>query len=207
MSTTVKSIRTMQLGFAAAFAVMLAVATVACLSVVARNEGTPWTLAVVMLEGITSALIVGLTGWMTLRDLSERRREESALLAREERTRLLIEGVQDYAIFLLDPQGMVVSWNAGAERIKGYKASEIIGQHFSRFYTSEDLATGKPSRELVEAVAQGKYEEEGSRVRKDGSRFWANVIIIPLLDEKGELRGFSKITRDITARKTAEALL
>jgi PAS domain S-box-containing protein len=140
---------------------------------------------------------------LILEQIQELRRSVDEL----EQFRVLVKGVKDYAIFMLDPNGDITTWNEGAERIKGYKASEIIGQHFSRFYTSEDLATGKPSRELVEAVAQGKYEEEGSRVRKDGSRFWANVIIIPLLDEKGELRGFSKITRDITARKTAEALL
>jgi len=125
----------------------------------------------------------------------------------EERFRLLTTGVKDYAIFMLDPQGLVASWNEGAERIKGYKASEIIGQHFSRFYRAEDQASRKPARELVAAVAEGKFEDEGWRLRRDGSHFWANVVITPLRDEKGELYGFSKITRDITARKTSETLL
>src|ERR1700684_1960749 len=139
MSTKIQSVRTMRLGFAAAFAVTVVVATIASLSVIARNESTQWTLAVVMLEGLTSLLIVGLTGWMTLRDLYARWRAEMALLYREERTRLLIEGVQDYAIFLLDPQGTVVSWNAGAERIKGYRAEEVIGTNFARFYPQDDI--------------------------------------------------------------------
>lgn len=116
-------------------------------------------------------------------------------------------GVKDYAIFLLDPQGLVVSWNEGAERIKGYKAREIIGQHFSCFYTAEDLAKGKPEHELIEARTEGKFEEEGWRLRRDNSRFWASVLITPLWDEMGELRGFGKVTRDITARRSAEALL
>ncbi len=122
----------------------------------------------------------------------------------EERFRLLVEGTTDYAIFMLDPEGRVSSWNPGAERINGYKAEEIIGQHFSRFYPPEDLAAGKPARELEIARATGKYEEEGWRVRKDGSRFWSSVLITALWDEKGVLRGFGKVTRDMTQRKEAE---
>src|SRR5437588_8020870 len=95
----------------------------------------------------------------------------------DERFRLLVEGVREYAIFMLDPQGYVVTWNSGAERIKGYSSDEIIGQHFSRFYPPEDVKSGQPARELAQAAATGKYEEEGWRVRKDGSRFWANVVI------------------------------
>jgi PAS domain S-box-containing protein len=117
--------------------------------------------------------------------------------------RLLVEQVTDYAIFLLDPAGHIVTWNAGAERLKGYRADEIIGQHFSRFYPTEDLAAGKTERELAVAVAEGRVEDEGWRVRKDGSRFWANVIITALRDETGVLLGFAKVTRDMTERRRA----
>src|SRR6202789_4383044 len=176
MSTKIQSLRTMQLGFVSAFAVMFVVATFASLCVIVRNEGTGWTLAAVMLQGVTSLLIVGLAGWLTLRDLHARSCAEVALLYREERTRLLIEGVQDYAIFLLDPQGTVVSWNAGAERIKGYKADEVIGKNFSRFYPQEDIDQGRPEAELRIAAADGRSETERWRVRKDGSRFWSNLV-------------------------------
>src|SRR5277367_1588671 len=114
---------------------------------------------------------------------------------------LLIQGVVDYAIYLLDPKGHVVSWNPGAERIKGYTADEIVGQHFSRFYLQEDVDHGKPQHELEVASASGRYEEEGWRVRKDGSRFWANVIITALRDQDGKLIGYSKVLRDFTNRK------
>jgi PAS domain S-box-containing protein len=121
--------------------------------------------------------------------------------------RLLVEAVQDYAIFLLDPRGYVSTWNMGAKRIKGYTASEIIGQHFSRFYPEEDIAANKPGRELEIAIRDGRLEDEGWRLRKDGSRFWANVIITALRDANGNLVGFAKVTRDITERmKTHEAL-
>ena len=122
----------------------------------------------------------------------------------EERFRLLVEGAKDYAIFMLDPQGHVATWNAGAERIKGYRADEIIGQHFSRFYPQEAIDRGWPAQELKVAAAEGRFEDEGWRVRKDGTRFWANVVITALHDEAGNLRGFSKITRDLTERKQAE---
>lgn len=121
--------------------------------------------------------------------------------------RLLVDAVQDYAIFALDPTGVILTWNAGAQRIKGYKADEIIGSHFSRFYTEYDIARRHPEAELKIAVQQGKYEEEGWRVRKDGTLFWANVVITALRDEQGTLRGFGKVTRDLTAkRKTEEEL-
>jgi PAS domain S-box-containing protein len=139
--------------------------------------------------------------------LFEMNRLYTRLAQNEEQFRLLVRGVKDYAILMLDPQGLVVSWNEGAERIKGYKAREIIGRHFSRFYPPEESAAGKPEQELLEAIATGKFEEQGWRVRKDNSRFWANVLITALWDESGHLRGFSKITRDITARKATEALL
>jgi PAS domain S-box-containing protein len=121
--------------------------------------------------------------------------------------RLLVHGVLDYAIFMLDPDGHITSWNAGAERIKGYREEEILGQHFSVFYPPEDIANDKPARELAQAVRDGRVEDEGWRVRKDGTRFWANVVITALHDETGKLRGFGKVTRDMTERRTAEQAL
>jgi PAS domain S-box-containing protein len=115
-----------------------------------------------------------------------------------------VETVRDYAIFLLDPQGVVRSWNAGAERIKGYTADEIIGQHFSVFYPRTEEDQAKPPHELRVASEEGRYEEEGWRIRKDGTRFWANVVITALRDKSGELVGFAKVTRDLTERKKAE---
>src|SRR5689334_13383943 len=117
---------------------------------------------------------------------------------------LLVEAVQDYAIFMLDPAGLVASWNPGAERIKGYKAGEIIGQHFSCFFTPEEQATGKPGQVLSAALSTGRYEEEGFRVRQDGSRFWAHVTLTPLLDGAGAHRGFAKVTQDVTERRQAD---
>jgi PAS domain S-box-containing protein len=119
--------------------------------------------------------------------------------------RLLVETVRDYAIFALDKTGHIVTWNAGAQRFKGYTADEIIGKHFSVFYPPEDIARRKPDRELVEAEQNGRLEDEGWRVRNDGSRFWANVVITALRDKSGELVGFAKVTRDLTERKAAEA--
>lgn len=121
--------------------------------------------------------------------------------------RLLVQGVRDYGIFMLDPGGHIVSWNAGAERIKGYTAEEIIGRHFSTFYPPEDVRAGKPEWELRVAKAEGALEDEGWRVRKDGTRFWANVIITALYDDTGELCGFGKVTRDMTERRRAEQQL
>ncbi len=138
------------------------------------------------------------------KDITERKQAEETLRESEERFRLLVSDVKDYAIIMLDPNGHVVSWNAGAERIKGYRADEILGQHFSRFYTSEDIESGKPSMELKVATERGAFEDISFRVRKDGSRFWANVIVTAVRDQTGALRGFSKVTRDITARKQAE---
>src|SRR5215211_7341688 len=133
-----------------------------------------------------------------------RRRTREALRESEERFRLLVEGVKDYAIFMLDAEGYVNTWNEGALRIKGYDSEEIIGEHFSIFYTDEDIERGHPGEELRIAAADGSYEEEGLRVRKDGSTFWASVLITALRDEDGELNGFAKVTRDITERKEAE---
>jgi PAS domain S-box-containing protein len=126
---------------------------------------------------------------------------ETALRQSEERLRLLVEGVQDYAIYSIDPRGVITSWNTGARRIKGYAAEEIIGQNFSRFYTPEDVEQSLPARVLQTAKEEGHYEGEGWRVRKDGSRFWCNVVVTPLRDAAGNVIGFSKINRDMTERK------
>jgi PAS domain S-box-containing protein len=141
------------------------------------------------------------------RDAVVRKEAEERLAETEERFRLIVSNVKDYAILMLDQEGRVVSWNDGAERIKGYSAEEIIGQHFSRFYPAEDVSKGKPVLELEEAIRNGRFEDEGWRVRKDGSRFLANVVITALRDQTGKLRGFGKITRDITERKKYEARL
>ncbi len=138
------------------------------------------------------------------RDISERRIVDEALLAAERRFRLLVQSVRDYAIYMLDPEGHVTNWNAGAQAIKGYTADEIVGQHFSRFYTEEDRAAGAPARALATAIAEGKFEGEAQRVRKSGDRFWANVVIDPIYDDRGELVGFAKVTRDITERRKAQ---
>jgi PAS domain S-box-containing protein len=127
-----------------------------------------------------------------------------ATVRSEERFHLLVENVRDYAIFMLDPEGHVMTWNEGAKRINGYESYEIVGQHFSRLYAQDAIASGHPERELEIAKAEGRYEEESWRIRKDGSRFIANVVITALYDDRGELRGYAKVTRDITERRAAE---
>jgi diguanylate cyclase (GGDEF)-like protein/PAS domain S-box-containing protein len=142
-----------------------------------------------------------------IHDISDRKRAEEALRASEEKTRLLISGVKDYAILMLDPHGHITTWNEGAQRIKGYSSEEIIGQHFSKFYTREAVEKNHPDQELEIATKLGRYEEEGWRVKKDGSQFWANVVITSVRDSAGQLLGFAKVTRDITERKLfADAL-
>ena len=139
-----------------------------------------------------------------VRDVTERKAAQDALIQSERQFRTLVSGVVDYAIFMLDPNGMVANWNAGAEQIKGYTADEIVGRHFSAFYTEEDRAAGTPLRALKTATDQGRYDAEGWRVRKDGAQFWASVIIDAIHDEDGSLIGFAKITRDITEKRRAQ---
>src|SRR3954465_4057565 len=140
---------------------------------------------------------------------SQAERADAQVSALEEaaRYRILVEAVTDYAIYMLDPTGVVTSWNAGAQRFKGYTAEEIIGHHFSRFYTEEDRAAELPKRALATAAREGKFEAEGWRVRKDGTRFWAHVVIDAIRNTRGELTGFAKITRDLTERKEAQEAL
>jgi PAS domain S-box-containing protein len=140
-------------------------------------------------------------------DNTARKRVEEQLRWTEESFRLMVESVTDYAIVMLDPKGRVVSWNSGAQRIKGYSAEEIVGQHFSRFYTREDIDRGTPQRDLDVVTARGRFEDEGWRARKDGSTFWANVVFTAIRDHGGNLRGFAKLTRDLTERRKVEAEL
>jgi len=168
-----------------------------------RKDGTRfWANVVLTALRDPAGKLVGFA--KVTRDLSERRRGEQALRESEERFRLLVQGVRDYAIFMLDTTGRITTWNSGANRIKGYTADEVIGKHFSIFYTPEDLESGKPPRELEIASKTGVYEEEGWRVRKDGTLIWANVVITALHKPDGSLAGFAKVTRDLTDRRAAQ---
>jgi PAS domain S-box-containing protein len=171
-----------------------------------RKDGG-WFWAAVVIDPIWSPSGELLAYAKITRDLTERKDAERQLKLSEEQFRLLVQGVVDYAIYMIDTEGNVTNWNLGAQRIKGYAPGEIIGRHFSQFYTDEDRATGLPRRALETADREGKFESEGWRVRKDGNRFWAHVVMDPLRDETGTLLGFAKITRDITERKEAQAKL
>jgi PAS domain S-box-containing protein len=163
-----------------------------------RKDGTtfPVEISLSPLEEPEGQFVVS-----AIRDVTERRQIQEALRLSEERFRRLVDEVKDYAIFMLDPEGKVKTWNEGAERIKGYRADEIIGRNFSCFYSSEDAERGKPEEQLKIAAREGRSEDDGWRIRKDGSRFWASVVITALHDQDGRLLGFSKVTRDITERK------
>jgi PAS domain S-box-containing protein len=162
------------------------------------------TKTLIVVGNAVALLFLFAAGLVIFQEMGRRHKAEGALRAGEERFRLLVTGVKDYAILMLDPEGRVASWNAGAERIKGYHAEEILGKHFSVFYPAEEVERGKPHFELKVAAREGRIEDEGWRVRKDGSQFWANVVITALRDEKGRLRGFGKVTRDMTERRRAE---
>jgi PAS domain S-box-containing protein len=168
-----------------------------------RKDGTRfWANVIITAVHNRAGRLIGFA--KVTRDLTERRGAEEELRASEERLRLLIASVKDYAIFILDPTGHVATWNPGAERLKGYSAEEIVGQHFSQFYPEEDKRAGKCEMELDVAQRVGRFEDEGWRIRKDGSRFWANVVITPIRNAGGNLVGFAKVTRDLSERKRHE---
>jgi PAS domain S-box-containing protein len=171
-----------------------------------RKDGTLfWSHIVIDPVLSESGQVIGFA--KIVRDVSERRAADRALEESERRFRLLVQSVRDYAIYMLDPLGNVTNWNTGAEAIKGYTAKEIVGRHFSLFYTPEDNAAAMPARALETALREGKFAGEAQRVRKNGERFWASVIIDPIRDDQGNLLGFAKVTRDITERKEAELQL
>ena len=171
-----------------------------------RKDGTRfWAYVVIDPIRTPSSEVIGFA--KITRDLTERREAELALRQSEEQFRLLVQGVTDYAIYLLDANGNVTNWNLGAQRIKGYLPHEIIGRHFSQFYPEEDRKTGQPQNALATAAREGRFEKESWRVRKDGTRFWAHVVIDPIRDGNGTILGYAKITRDITERKEAQQKL
>ena len=167
-----------------------------------RKDGSKFLASVVIDALYEENELVGFA--KTTRDITERNKAADSLRESERHFRLLVNGVSDYALYMLDPAGVVTNWNPGAQRIKGYLPNEIIGQHFSRFYSNADQAAGRPARALRLALESGRYEEEGWRVRKDGTFFWASVVIDPIRDDENRLIGFAKITRDITERREAQ---
>jgi PAS domain S-box-containing protein len=171
------------------------------------DEAERTTAIVSLIAGGVAFLIIIVGSILVTASFRHISRSEQGLRESEERFRLMVSGIKDCAIFMLDPEGCVASWNEGAERIKGYRSEEIIGRHFSCFYPDEDARSGLPERELQTAIAEGSFSAEGWRVRKDGSEFWASVLITAIRDDRGNLRGFAKLTRDITERKQAEAAL
>jgi PAS domain S-box-containing protein len=171
-----------------------------------RKDGTRfWACIVLHPARAPDGSLIGFA--QVTRDITDRVAAQRALSDSEDRFRLLVESVTDYAIYMLDPNGIVINWNAGAERMKGYKAEEIIGQHFSRFYTKDERQAGSPAKVLETAVRQGSYQEEGWRIRKDGSRFWASVEVDAIRDAQGRLIGFGKVTRDVSERRAAQEAL
>jgi PAS domain S-box-containing protein len=172
----------------------------------ARKDGSRfWALTVIEAVRDETGQLVGFAE--ITRDITERYQAQQAFMESERRFRMLVQGVIDYAMYMLDPSGIIVNWNQGGQRIKGYTAEEVLGQHFSKFYTDGDRAAGLPFRALETARREGRFEGEGWRVRKDGSRFWGSVVIDAIHDENGRLVGFAKITRDITERLVAQQAL
>jgi PAS domain S-box-containing protein len=206
MKMTLPLIRKLQVALGAAFATLLIVGTLSYFTLRVNIERSlSLAEAGLLVGGLLGLVFVAVIGSMARRYYTVDSEAGSGYLASEERIRILVEGVQDYAIYMLDPQGKVVSWNAGAQRIKGYAADEIIGRNFSCFYSPEDIARGVPNEELALAAARGRTESERWRVRKDGSRFLASLVITAARDESGTLIGFSEISRDISERKDTEA--
>jgi PAS domain S-box-containing protein len=171
-----------------------------------RKDGTRfWASVVIDPIRDQSGVLIGFA--KITRDISDAKAAKEELRASEERFRMLVQGVTDYAIYMLSPDGLITNWNSGAYRIKGYVEEEVVGTHFGRFYTEEDRTSGLPERALRLAREQGRFEAEGWRVRKGGQRFWAHVVIDPIRTQLDELVGFAKVTRDITERREAAAQL
>lgn len=168
------------------------------------DAGSRQMKAIILLGNILAILFLAGGAYMIHKEMGRRRKAEQRLRASEKLSRLMISGVKEYAIFMLDMDGKVASWNAGAERINGYRSEEILGEHFSRFYPAEDVNRGKPECELKTAALRGQVEDEGWRIRKDGSRLWANIVVTAIHDEEEVLTGFCNVTRDMTERRQSE---